>query len=76
MSRFFASPGKTSEADLVAEIDIVSKNEVVSGLLHSISGLLAILDEKRRFFFLDSNGCVSISLPGKAGAHHFYPQAK
>ncbi|GBC61385.1 histidine kinase [Desulfonema ishimotonii] len=55
MDTYFASPKRTSEEKLFAEIDFVSKNPVISGLLHSISGLLAILDENRQIVALNDS---------------------
>lgn len=55
METYFAPDERATENELVAEIEIVSKNPVVSGLLHSISGLLAVLDEHRQIIaFNDS----------------------
>ncbi|MBN1957240.1 MAG: PAS domain-containing protein [Desulfuromonadales bacterium] len=48
MKSYFATPERTNEQDLKLEIDIASQNPVMSGLLHSVSGLLAILDEHRQ----------------------------
>jgi K+-sensing histidine kinase KdpD len=48
MDTYFASPGKTNDRELATEIEIISNNPVMSGLLQSISGLLAILDENRQ----------------------------
>ena len=52
MDTYFAPPERVSDDELATEIDIVSKNPVMSGLLHSISGLLAILDEHRQIVAL------------------------
>lgn len=55
MRTFYAPAERTDKKTLQAEIDIVSHNPVMSGLLHSISGLLAILDENRQIIaFNDS----------------------
>lgn len=48
MDTYFAPPERVSDEELATEIEILSKNPVMSGLLHSISGLLAILDEHRQ----------------------------
>lgn len=48
MDTCFASPEKVNEGELATEIEIVSNNPVISGLLHTISGLIAILDEHRQ----------------------------
>ena len=48
MNTHFASPQRTSPEELSKEIEAVSSNPVVSGLLHSVNGLLAILDGNRQ----------------------------
>ncbi len=48
MDAYFVSPQRTEDAELAFEIETVSKIPVVSALLISISGLLAILDEHRQ----------------------------
>jgi signal transduction histidine kinase len=55
MNTYFAPAERANENDLVAEIEAVSKNPIVSGLLHSISGLLAILDEHRQIIALNDS---------------------
>jgi signal transduction histidine kinase len=45
---YFAPAERTAANDLAAEIEIISKNPVTTGLLHCVSGLLAILDENRQ----------------------------
>jgi hypothetical protein len=46
MDTYFAPAERTDEKELAFEIDFASKNPI-STLLHSISCLLAILDEHR-----------------------------
>ncbi len=58
---FFAAPERASTAQVKSEIEFVSSNPVVEGLLHSISGLIAILDDHRQIVavnnsFLDTFG--------------------
>jgi signal transduction histidine kinase len=48
MDTYFASPEMTDDKEISNEIDIVSNDPVITGLLHSISGILAILDENRQ----------------------------
>lgn len=55
MDTYFAPPARASDEELAAEIDIVNKNPVISGLLHSISGLLAIMDEHRQIVALNDS---------------------
>lgn len=45
---YFAPPETATESELLAEIEIVTQNPLVSGLLQSISGLLAVVDEHRQ----------------------------
>ncbi len=55
MDTFFATPERTDDAELASEIEAVSQNPVISGLLRSISGLLAILDENRQIVALNDS---------------------
>ena len=55
MDTYFAPAERANEKEIVAEIEIVSKNPLVSGLLHSISGLLAVLDEHRQIIALNDS---------------------
>lgn len=48
METYFAPAERVNEKEITTEIKIVSQNPLVSGLLHSISGLLAVLDEHRQ----------------------------
>ena len=53
METLFAPAEKADTQELAAEIEAVSQNPVVSGLLHSIGGLLAVLDEHRQVIALN-----------------------
>ena len=55
MDTYFAPAKRANEKELASEIEIVSKNPIVSGLLHSISGLLAVLDEHRQIVALNDS---------------------
>jgi len=55
MDTYFPPPQRVSDEELAIEIDIVSKNPVMSGLLHSISGMLAVLDEHRQIVALNDS---------------------
>jgi K+-sensing histidine kinase KdpD len=55
MGTYFAPPERTDDKDLVTEIEMVHKNPVMTGLLHSISGLLAVFDEQRQLIALNSS---------------------
>lgn len=55
MNTYFAPAERAKEEELVSEIEIVSNNPLMSGLLHSISGLLAVLDEHRQIVALNDS---------------------
>jgi K+-sensing histidine kinase KdpD len=55
MDTYFAAPEKTSPDQLKEEIRIVSASPVMSGLLQSISGLVAIIDEHRQIVALNGS---------------------
>lgn len=55
MKTYFAPAERTTEKDLETEIDIVSHSPVMTGLLQSVSGLLAILDEHRQIVALNDS---------------------
>lgn len=55
MDTYFAPSERASDEMLNSEIDYLSKNPVLSGLLHSISGLLAILNEHRQIIALNDS---------------------
>lgn len=55
MDTYFAPAERINENKIVAEIEIVSQNPIVSGLLNSISGLLAVLDEHRQIVALNDS---------------------
>jgi K+-sensing histidine kinase KdpD len=52
---YFAPAERTNDDDLAAEIEMVSGNPVMSGLLHSVNGLLAVLDERRQIIALNDS---------------------
>ena len=45
---YYATAAKADPDKLAIEIDLVSHNELVTGLLHSISGVLAVVNDKRQ----------------------------
>lgn len=45
---YYASPERADETVLAQEVATVLKNPVMTGLLHSVSGLLAVLNEQRQ----------------------------
>lgn len=55
MHTYFATAERTAEKDLNLEIEIISNSEVMTGLLQTVSGLLAILDENRQIVALNES---------------------
>lgn len=55
MGIYFAPPKRVSVEELANEIEIMSSNPVMSGLLHSISGLLAVFYEHRQIVALNAS---------------------
>jgi hypothetical protein len=53
MNTHFDKPERAAEADLTAEIAIVNDNPVMTGLLNTISGLIAVVDEHRQVVALN-----------------------
>lgn len=73
MKSYFADPEKASEEELQAAIDLVHGSPVMSGLLHSVSGLLAVLNEHRQIIALNDSFLRTIGIddPEKAlGLRH------
>jgi len=55
MTTYYAPPEKADPKELSAEILAVSISPVISGLLHSIGGLLAVLNEHRQVVALNDS---------------------
>lgn len=55
MKTFFAPPERSGGDELQAEIAFVSKNPILDGLLHSVSGLLAVLNEHRQILAVNDS---------------------
>lgn len=64
----FAPAERTDEDALFAEIQIVSKAPLLSGLLHSISGLMAVLDERRQIVAVNDAFLTSLGIDDPAKA--------
>jgi signal transduction histidine kinase len=65
LDTYFAPPERSNDEQLRAEIELISKNAVIDGLLHSASGLLAILNEHRQILALNDSllealGCNNV----------------
>ncbi len=68
MDTYFDPPEKTNEKELVAEIEIINNHPVMTGLLHSMSGLLAILDEHRQIVALNDSFLKMLGIDDSADA--------
>ena len=55
MDTFFAPPERTSREELQRQLEIISDNPVIDGLLKSLSGLIAVLDEHRQILAVNDN---------------------
>lgn len=55
MDTYFASGERAKEEELAAEIEIVTRNSVLDGLLHSVSGLIAVLNEHRQIVAINDS---------------------
>ncbi len=65
MDTYFAPAERADKEEIATEIQMVNKIPVVSGLLHSIGGILAILDEHRQIVstndsFLNMSGIADL----------------
>jgi signal transduction histidine kinase len=68
MDTHFAPVERVHEDELVTEIRIVSHHPLVSGLLHSISGLIAVLNEHRQIVALNDSFLKMIGIDDSAKA--------
>ena len=68
MDTYFAPAERASDHDLAVEIEVVKHDPVLNGLLHSMSGLLAILNEQRQLVALNDSfmQVLGIHDPGEA----------
>lgn len=55
MHSYFAPPERTDQETLASEINFAGTNPVISGLLSSVGGLLAVLDERRQIVALNDS---------------------
>ncbi len=68
MDTCFAPAERVKGNELVGEINIVSQNPIVTGLLHSMSGLLAVLDEHRQIVALNDSLLQKLGIDDPAKA--------
>ncbi len=55
MESHFASPARDDEQQLAAQIALISANPVIDGLLGTVSGLLAVLNEHRQILAVNDS---------------------
>jgi len=68
MKTYFAIAERTTENELAAEIAIAGNSPVINGLLQSVSGLLAILNEHRQIVALNDSFLTMIGIDTPAEA--------
>ena len=71
MDTHFASAARTIAEDLSEEVRIVSETPVVTGLLQSVGGLVAILDENRQIIALNEEFLEMLGIDNPAEALGF-----
>lgn len=62
METYFASPEKAETGELAVECQVVKKSAVISGLLQSVGGLLAVLNEHRQVVALNDSFLKKIGI--------------
>jgi signal transduction histidine kinase len=55
MDTQFAIAERADDSELQAEIELVNKSSVINGLLHTVSGMLAVLNEHRQVVALNTS---------------------
>ncbi len=55
MKTYFASPDRSSADNLKAEIEFIGNNAIINALLHSVNGLLAVLNSNRQIVALNDS---------------------
>jgi signal transduction histidine kinase len=55
MKTFFAAARRTNKTELALEIEMASRHPVIQELLHTVGGLLAVLDEHRQVIALNDS---------------------
>ncbi len=62
MDTYFAPAQRSSPEGLQSELEIISRNPVIDGLLKAVSGLLAVLDEHRQILTVNDSLCQMLGL--------------
>lgn len=68
MKTYYATAERTKDEELKAEVQLINNNPIISGLLHSVGGLLAVLDERRHIVSLNETFLQALGIedPGRA----------
>lgn len=68
MGSHFASPERADESELATQIEIISQNPLVSGILNTTSGVMAVLNKHRQIVSLNNSFLhyLGIENPGEA----------
>jgi K+-sensing histidine kinase KdpD len=66
MNTYFAAPERVTPAELSMQVKLASEDTLISALLHSISGMLAIVNEQRQVIAINDNllQALGITDPG------------
>lgn len=73
MKSFFASPERSSRQEILAEIEIVSSSPIISGVLHTVGGLIAVLNEHRQILAINDSFLKMIGIEEGSGAMGLRP---
>ncbi len=62
MKTYFASPERKAKNDLKIDIDLVSENPVINGLLNTVSGFFAVLNQNRQILSVNKTLLKSLQI--------------
>ncbi len=68
MDSHFASPHRSDEKELASQIEIVSHNPLVSGILNATSGVMAVLNKHRQIISLNNSFLSYLGIDNPAEA--------
>ncbi len=54
MDTYYAPAERANDEELAHQIDFISNNAIIDGLLHSVSGMLAVLNENRQILAVNT----------------------
>ena len=62
METFFASPERVDDGQLLRQIELASNNPIIDGVMSSIQGLLAVLNENRQIVSINKTLMAALGL--------------